>query len=454
MLILLAFLALALLRGVLYTAVVPPWQTPDEPRHLEYARLIADTGRLTLTGKDLSVSLQQQVIDSMVRFRYWDLGYYSYPYDPANLPQAFNQVWVEAHEIHQQPLYYALCAMVIWPWRADDVLTQMYVLRLLSVVLFAGTVLAAWLTARDLFPANRGLSIAITAGVLWQPMFTHISASVNNDVLANLLMAWVVWLLVRWYMRGFRVWQALVIVGLLLVGIVTKRTTLFVWPLVMVAVPLYLWGRGRWGWLVGVVGMAAAGLGTVALVVAAPSHPVLARILWDLGFATDLFQNPDAYQLTDPAVYAAYAQNLFITFWGAFGWTAASLEMAWYYLLTVVVAAAAGGWGLLAWRAWRKRSPLDRNQAKALLLLALAMLLQLVIVVVKQLRMQTFLAGGLPQGRFLFPVLVPVVILLVVGLYQWVPVRWHRPALPLFLGAVMLFDALCLWNYAVPFFYL
>ena len=60
---------LALARGLLYVAVIPPWQAPDEPWHFEYARLIADKGRL-VTARDLSVPLQQAIIKSMIRFRF------------------------------------------------------------------------------------------------------------------------------------------------------------------------------------------------------------------------------------------------------------------------------------------------------------------------------------------------------------------------------------------------
>lgn len=459
-LILLALVALALARGLLYAVVIPPWQAPDEPKHFEYARLVADKGRL-VTPQDRSVPLQQAIIDSMVHYRFWDLGYYHYPYDAANPPQKFNQVWVQiqASTLWHPPVYYGMCAIVMWPWRAADVATQLYAMRLLSVLLFAGTVVMAFLTAREIFPTNTALLIAIPASVLWQPTFTFISSSVNNDNLANLVMAGVIWLLVRWYMRGFTLLQGLAIVALLVLGTLTKRTTLFAWPLAVAAVPLYLWGREtsrwmRWAWLAGLGAVIAGTLGFIALLLGGQGGSLTSWLSSDLRWATDVLRNPDQYRLTDPTIYAAYAQSLFTTFWAAFGWLSINLEKIWYLLLSLINLFAVVGLALLTRRSWRGQVSLSQRQKRALVLLAATFVLALGFVLFKAIREQTFLPGDLPQGRYLFPVIVPISALLVTGLWQWVPVRYQHPALIAFLTALVMFDTWCLMGYILPAFYL
>lgn len=37
-------IALALLKGILYTAITPPWQAPDEPKYLEHLWLVHEKG--------------------------------------------------------------------------------------------------------------------------------------------------------------------------------------------------------------------------------------------------------------------------------------------------------------------------------------------------------------------------------------------------------------------------
>ncbi|MDP2744483.1 MAG: hypothetical protein Q8P00_05395, partial [Dehalococcoidia bacterium] len=64
------FLALALLRGVLYGVVVPPWQHPDEPTHFEHARIIAETGGLPAADY-VSLPIRREIVASMVNHAFW-----------------------------------------------------------------------------------------------------------------------------------------------------------------------------------------------------------------------------------------------------------------------------------------------------------------------------------------------------------------------------------------------
>src|SRR6185369_4716004 len=60
---------LALLHGLLYLAITPPWQHYDEPTHFEYARLIALWDRVPgLQEADRSTN--REIADSIYRFRF------------------------------------------------------------------------------------------------------------------------------------------------------------------------------------------------------------------------------------------------------------------------------------------------------------------------------------------------------------------------------------------------
>jgi hypothetical protein len=57
------------------------------------------------------------------------------------------------------------------------------------------------------------------------------------------------------------------------------------------------------------------------------------------------------------------------------------------------------------------------------------------------------------QGRYLFPAIVPLSTLFILGLSEVVPTRYRR-GLPLIcILCLFLFDALCLTQYVVPYFY-
>src|ERR1043166_5426812 len=68
-----ALLLLALLHGLLYLAIVPPWQHYDEPTHFEYARLIALWNRPPILN-EADLTTNREIADSMYRFRFWTPG--------------------------------------------------------------------------------------------------------------------------------------------------------------------------------------------------------------------------------------------------------------------------------------------------------------------------------------------------------------------------------------------
>lgn len=77
--------AIGLLHASAYALLVPPWQAPDEPGHMEYACLMGQLGRVPGVA-DRSVALQADIIASLGRHDFWPLVREATP-DP--LPGAF-----------------------------------------------------------------------------------------------------------------------------------------------------------------------------------------------------------------------------------------------------------------------------------------------------------------------------------------------------------------------------
>ncbi|MFQ3663517.1 MAG: hypothetical protein SNJ69_14120, partial [Chloroflexaceae bacterium] len=217
---------LALVHGLLYLFVVPPWQHYDEPNHFEYAAQIA-IGEGAAPGRD-SVQLSREIADSMYRHRFWPPGVRPDLLGPGPVPLGISQ------RIHP-PLYYQVTALPIGATRYLAVETQLYLARAISVLLYTLTVLAAWRIAVVLAPDEPHLQLAFPLLVVFTPAFADLMAAVNNDVLLNMaatsaLLGAV--LLVRDGPRPL----ALALAGLgLLVAVLAKRTGLVVAPLIGLA---------------------------------------------------------------------------------------------------------------------------------------------------------------------------------------------------------------------------
>ena len=128
----------------------------------------------------------------------------------------------------------------------------------------------------------------------------------------------------------------------------------------------------------------------------------------------------------------------FESFWGFFGSFKIPLGVIWYRLLGLGSVLALIGLALFSLRPGLWRVHLGWPQGRLLLGWSLAVFLIVLI--------QTFLPllarphpGWGPQGRFLFPAIVPLALLLTLGWGQLVPLAWQRWMLPVvWLGWVLL----------------
>jgi hypothetical protein len=333
---------LALLHGLLYVALVPPWQTPDEPAVFEYAALVSTLGRVPLHA-DRDMALERQIAESLVRQRFFEY-LIGHPAPPRDLEEARASFFMPRQVGSDPPLYFFLAALPLKLLAARPIELQLLALRLLGVLMTAAAVLCGYGAARELLPRSRGFAAAVGAALALQPMFVFIGTGAGNDSLANLIGAAIGWLVIRLARRGASPRRAAALLALLVLGVLTKRTLL---PEALLLALLALgWGIARlahlprgWPARVGVVALAALTLGAGAWGgIAASREPALAAdwVIPNRGFAPPsprvlrapmsgqaaLELPPGLIALQDlPDVSAEWAQNKTLRF-SAHVWTA------------------------------------------------------------------------------------------------------------------------------------
>ncbi len=411
---LLLILVAYLLVGGLYAVVTPAWQAPDEPAHYNYIRSLAEEGRLpVLRPGDYPAAYLEQI-------------------KSAHFPPAMSIDPIR-YESWQPPLYYTL-AMPIY-WVAGGALIP---LRLLSVILGAGLVVAAYAVALTVCPGDTRLALGTAAVVAFVPMHLTMTASVNNDALADLLLALVMLRLMRWTRGTVRHPYDLAITGLLLgLGLITKATVyavaipsaiiVLVWderrpallarralaifgPALLVALPWYARNVALYGWpdLLGKLNHDAIVVGQLR------TADYLAQVGW-------------ASYLRD------FAATSFHSFWGQFGWMAVPMDGKTYLALGLFSALAAVGLMVSAGN-WLPRLPsasslrLERivafpsgeiEKSKAGWLACLWVIFTLMFIYLYyNISFVQF------QGRYLFPALVPIGLAATLGLRAILSRRW------------------------------
>lgn len=463
----LVLLLLGLLQSLLMIAIIPPWQGPDETRHFEYVRLLYEKGRL-LTARDTSLPLQQEILDSMRRYDYWRYGYTQFPYNPQNPPKSFKDVYwpVDPYWLFQPPVYYVMAAAALVPVAHAPVGTQLYALRLISLLPGLLTIWVAFLVARELFPDDLQLALGIPAFVALLPMQAFINSTVSNDQLAEFFASLFFLGIVLLYKHGWSVDRGALVVGALVLALLTKRTALVtVAVLVLVGIDYgvrSLRQRRRGGMRL----LAAGGVVVAGIVALLYSFPSLAdRVLRYYLFLPTLSQLSAlrAIQTTYLwGLFGFFARGLFESFWGRFGWLNVRINPIWYLMMGGMTALAFLGIGEWFMRPAKSRPELEREdwQRRVIAIFAISVLLAITLAIGREFRTWSHFVItrhdltilSIPQGRYIFPVMIPIATIFVLGVREIFPTRWRSVGWTAGLLSVALLNVASIVGYIIPFY--
>jgi 4-amino-4-deoxy-L-arabinose transferase-like glycosyltransferase len=403
--ILIAYLAL----GTAYALQTPAWQAPDEPAHYNYIQFIAEKHALPILRK----------------------GEYDQAYlaEFTRTPQNVASLSIDPlrYEDYAPPLYYLLAAPIFA--LTDGWLTG---IRLFSVILGGALVVVAYLIGAEAYPAQPVLALGGAAFVAFVPQHLAMLSAVNNDSLAELLIALVALQAMRLFRTPLIAKRKLIGLGVTLgLGLLTKATFYYTAiPIAVVALALHtlrkppekLPGETR-GWRLFV---------KQALIVFVPA--LLIGAVWWMrnlivygGFDVMGLARHNAVVVGQPTTaqwlsgYGAsgLAQRFLATtyrsFWGQFGWMSTPMPDREYLILGLLSVVALVGW--IGWLIQRlKAEGGGMKRASRISPSAIVLALWFILTVAGYLYYNlTFVQH---QGRYLFPALIPIGLVFAIGWWQ------------------------------------
>ena len=433
-----SILAGYLIAGALYAIYTPAWQAPDEPAHYNYIRQVAAGG---CCPRIESGDWQSDYLSQLTSTRF--------------APERLDRLDAIQYEDHQPPLYYLL-ASVVYSISAGELIA----LRFLSLTLGAAVVCLSYATARKIVPDQPQIALAVMALVAFIPQRLSMMASVNNDAMAEALVALSLLWLVRYLnAENVPVWQLALIVG---AALLTKSTIYFLAPVAILAIGL------KWRRQTQPPGALLRSLTVFVLIAGLIGAVWWLRNISVYGFPDFLGLGAhDAVVADQPRTGDYIAQHglhtylvrmlstTFKSFWGQFGWMALPLDNVfggWIYRGFGLLALAALSGLLLsghaASRQGRDRTPSRANRDVLTVLLASILLVALQLTYYNAEFQQW-------QGRYLYPALVPIAYLLCFGLDHWrarLLSRWDasRWLTPLTLTGLFALDIYLLFRVIVP----
>jgi len=393
-----------------YGVIVPTWEAPDEPAHFGFIAFLDQHGFF----------LPKQQI-----------GAYT--------------------EAHQPPLYYYLEAAAIgptspsmdaglalnpmFPWAGNGghdvnaflhrgtetfpysgLALSVHAARWISVLMASATVLLTLYMARLVFPRQGSLALLAGSLVAFNPQFLHIGSAVNNDNLLTLAAtgATLVVLLILRHPHVERHWLDLgVLLGSTLLAKTLGAATAVACCLALGLITLtsHHWRSFARHWL--------QLAGTILLV--SGWWFVRNQLLYGDPLGWAYYERVYAVNLgRGLPPFSQWLQVLgtqFRSFWGNFGWLTV-LAPAWYYTgLKVLLALAGVGLVAQVFRLGSRRG--DRLRLYSVAFLALSIVAEQAFILL----MMSHCNQSCWQGRYYFPVLGPIAILIAWGLDTWLGQR-------------------------------
>lgn len=452
----------------IWAVIVPPWQGPDEPDHYIYTAHIANQGRIPHVPFPPYPTYPIEVGRSWGLTFFGDISRLGNAGSPnlAQLPINYDYAAARSYEAPFEdrlssagarrtgdpPLYFLIEAVPYWLFRNAPILTRLFALRCGSAVLGALSCVFAYLFAYEL-RRQRSWGWAIGLCMALMPMYAFIAGTVNNDVGVDLFAAALIWLIARaWRQPALSPLLALSIGVISALTMLAKATAL---PIVLIAGIIVLMKvfpllrllrtpRRALRMCAATVGVYAAGAiatyapwslfwyhyyGSVKLL----TIPVI-HLVHLLSGATPVaaapMRGPEVAAHGSPFVtllaahtslldYLRYetdsswvrVQNVLLkTFWGDFGWLDAPLPERVFTPIAVVY--LIGGVGLLI------QFVLQPKRRGMLLLLLGMVVAQVVFLFIGVDWYGSFRHEGIEfglQGRYFFPVLAPLLLLLLSG---------------------------------------
>jgi hypothetical protein len=295
-----------------------------------------------------------------------------------------------------------------FPWRGEALAAHLA--RAMNVLLGAAAVWLTWLIGVAIWPERPALALGGMAFIAFNPMFLYMAGAINNDVVAALAGAAVTLACVRLLRdeAGLSLRWGIVLGLLYGLALLSKFNLAAILVTIEAVVTFVAWRRKQWRLWVQVNLL-------IALVSALLAGWWFVRNQLLYGEPTGFERLTELWGVRDPAdnfwLAVSELPYAWTSLWGRFGYGQIPMPFIFYWLLGIVT--AVGLLGLLV-PVLRRRWDELRGVAAPLALLALNSLIFFGVIF-----NYLLVSPAGPMGRFFFPALPSLSILLFYGLSRW-----------------------------------
>lgn len=392
---------------------VPMWQTPDEQAHFGHVAYLAEGGQPPMgRNKDLTeeIALSEQLLGTYrnkygnnkftfhpeYRLEYTDNLIGKYEAEITSIPLSARNNFTDAESAYYPHFFYRVSGFIYKLFYFQDLFIRVFAVRIFWLLAHLLMIWLAYLIGRIVFPEKRFLAIVVAVLTGFQPMLTFVASGVTNDNLHNLLFTALIYFCLKLNQKIH--WFDLV--GLVLTmyfGFINKPQFWISLGIVIPVLFLRLF-KDKQSKLIMILGIVGAGLLLLITKGQLPYFEVRENMV-----------RPD-YTLWQHVIYTAQHtfREVLPWYWGVFRWLSLVLPRWVNQVMMRLLVVAGIGW--LIKLARRKFEP------GLWIIIWSATVYFLALFFWDWLHIRN---AGFPfgiQGRYYFPVIVPCMTLIVIGL--------------------------------------
>lgn len=443
---LLFFFSIVFIKGLITIFITPPFMNPDEPTHLEYSLMWRD--RITGNHDSLNSSnYQDTILGSMARYRFWSNLDYAVP-DPK--PSSFSESpFLSARPTQQNnpPLYYQITGLLLslFPYETDPV-NYLLAGRFFSLIISLFTLAVITGLCRIYTDTEQVWVSGILVFVAFHPGYSIVATTMSPDTLLLLFFVLFFYCLCNLLSISGNYVFWLGLAASFILGILTKRTILFCGPLVFWPLTaIFLKEKKKLTFISYVIScLSLFFMGFLTFIWYFPEELMklssildhLSNIAFYLKFGTP-FQGSWWYE---------FSSTLVKSFWGSAGWMTyflTSNEYSFFCFFTIFALLA-----LIIFRYMFNESYQISGPDTLWILCFSIIALNLVMV---------YFFGwteGMAQGRYLYPSIFPLAILVISGLLSVSSRRYVWWISPLFIVVYVVYSTVSVFRLLLHSYYI
>ena len=425
-------LVAAFFNALSWIILIPIWQYPDEQAHFAQVQDAAEFGNRPIG--DFDTSLEIDLSEKILGTERNNLGNNKFTYHPQysinysqnligpgeqeinNLPKSSRKQMVKDEATGNPPLYYFLGSLVYKVFYNSGLFTRVISVRIMSSLIFLGTIFIAFKIGQEIFGENSLLSITLPSLIAFKPMMVFSSTGVLPDTLTNLLFTGILYISLQILLRGIRLINLLALLVILILGVFTRQQFLIVMPIV--AFPLLL---------------QLAKTGKLKLIIL-PSLLIFIFLFFSNTFGTVLpffwyFRIPESsiFFSTDPSLGTFFSffkwtvhhsvSEVLPWYWGVYKWLSLTVPHINYQIINRLILIAFVGVIIKLFQIIKSRKIERWDLVLFFMIYAVVIYFLIFLLWDYYFYLKNGYSFGI-QGRYFFAMIVPHFTILVIGLWQ------------------------------------